>query len=95
MTTTKPKLGALWAKTKKDGEVFYNGNVLVKGQEVKIVCWANQFKESEEDNKPHFVIYEDTPRFVSDNPRRVVNPKPNPVQAQANEPWTEDDDIPF
>ena len=94
MTTTKPKIGALWERHKKDGEIFLSGEITIRGVATKIVCWVNQYKEDADDKKPNFVIYEETPRFVSDNPRRVVNPKPAQTEMPQSQSW-DDDDIPF
>jgi uncharacterized protein (DUF736 family) len=59
------ELGALWKKKSSTGLEFYSGVVKINGEEIKLVCYANKDKKS--DNQPDVRIYKEAPRNNQDN----------------------------
>lgn len=48
------KIGALWEKTDKNGNVYFSGQIEVNGEQIGIVCFANKYKT--EDKHPSFLV---------------------------------------
>ena len=57
------KIGALWLKTKADGETFYSGVIEDLRGDIPIVVFQNNRKEKE--NQPDFNIVRSEPRKES------------------------------
>lgn len=54
------KIGALWAKTSKEGKKYMSGTLEDLSGDIQIVIFKNDRKEKE--NYPDFLIYRSEPR---------------------------------
>lgn len=54
------KIGALWEKTDKNGNVYYSGQIEINGETLGIVCFANKYRT--EEKHPAYTINKAKPR---------------------------------
>jgi uncharacterized protein (DUF736 family) len=90
------RIGALWAKKKKDGEVYLTGTIdlgIIHG-EIQMVAWKN--KDKKKDNQPDFTINLSEPR--QEKPESVPSIEvDDPLGLDEGKPEDETgvDEIPF
>ena len=57
MDEKKRNCGGIWVNTSKAGNKYLNLTIEIDGVKHKFVAFHNKYKESSEDNKPHYSVF--------------------------------------
>lgn len=53
---TDKNIGAFWKETSKAGKIYFRGHFMLGVARLRCALIVNEYKESEDDGKPDFII---------------------------------------